>query len=996
MFADPLRRAFLTSPLQDQLQTTLGASYSIERELGGGGMSRVFVARDATLDREVVVKVLPPEMAGAMSADRFRREIQVAARLQHPHIVPLLSAGHAGDLLYFTMPFVSGESLRTRLVRGELPITEAVRILRDVADALAYAHKHGVARRDIKPENVLLSEGHALVTDFGVAKALSAASTGEHGTAPNATGGATSIGVAVGTPAYMAPEQAAADPTADHRVDIYAFGVLAYELLVGEPPFRGRTAQETIAAHMTQAPDPVSRRRPSVPESLAALVMRCLEKRPADRPQNATELVNVLESAHTPGGHVPGYTSSGTLAPARARSWKSWAIGAALLAVLGGVALAWRARERAGTPDARLVVVLPFRVAGADPSLHYLREGMVDLLAAKLTGLTRVADPRSVLAACHSAGGTETADVDQDAALRIARRLGAREVLLGDVTGAKGTVVLHASLVSTDGGEPRTASVEGMQDSVTVLVDRLAVQLLALRSGQDIRTLGSISATPLAAIRDYLDGQALARRGKYVDALAKFNGAVRADSNFAVAWYGRYDMEGWLSGASDSSSRALSRLMDRLPPATRAVAEARVGLHYPIIPTSAEHRTLAERATTIAPDNAAAWQFLGEVYYHYAPAMGVTDSKERARAAFERVIALDSSATMAWEHLPDLEYQLGDTAAMRRSLSFLFTQDTSGRTIAYFLSDAVLGDRNAAMTWRAIASRNTGKLGNIIQLGADLGLSLRAPDSLSTLAATRAVTDQERVGATMSLLFLATVRGQPARGARLVRSSSDLFQRTPIAAPRAMLDALFADADTTLAVEARSVVEAQLQSDSSLYSFTWFTAALHDLSRGDTASAQRQVRRLRAAPEAECGSRIRAYCKALALVLDAQLAAVQGRTDARVLRVSLDSMLKEGISGSISQVGNLVVARLWERAGDNGRALAAIRRRLHFIGRNPLIATYYREEGRLAAAAGDRVGSVRAYRRYLTLREDAEPSLARHLADVRAEVAKLERQQERR
>src|SRR5882762_4378667 len=216
--------------LLQRLQAALGDRYTVERELGGGGMSRVFVAQERGLGRRVAVKVLPPELAAAVSIERFRREIQLAASLQHPHIVPLLTAGEAGGLLYYTMPFIDGETLRARLARdGRLRVPDAVRILRDVLDALAYAHRRGVVHRDIKPENVLLVDEHALVTDFGVAKALTQAS--------GSASGLTSAGIALGTPAYMAPEQAAGDPQVDHRSDVYAAGVLAYEMLGGQTPF---------------------------------------------------------------------------------------------------------------------------------------------------------------------------------------------------------------------------------------------------------------------------------------------------------------------------------------------------------------------------------------------------------------------------------------------------------------------------------------------------------------------------------------------------------------------------------------------------------------------------------------------------------------------------------------------------------------------------------------------------------------------------------------
>jgi len=261
-------------------------------------MSRVFLAEEVRLGRQVVIKLLPPEMGAAVNVERFEREIQLAARLQHPHIVPLLTAGANGDLLYYVMPFISGESLRVKLAReGELPIAEAVRILREVVDALSYAHRNGVVHRDIKPDNILLSEGHAVVTDFGVAKAVSVSS---------GRSSLTSLGVALGTPAYMAPEQAAADPHVDHRADIYAVGALAYEMLAGRPPFTAPTAQALLAAQITQAPDPVARYRPTVPPGLSHVVMRCLEKRAADRWQSAAELVPQLDAMGTPtGGTVP-------------------------------------------------------------------------------------------------------------------------------------------------------------------------------------------------------------------------------------------------------------------------------------------------------------------------------------------------------------------------------------------------------------------------------------------------------------------------------------------------------------------------------------------------------------------------------------------------------------------------------------------------------------------------------------------------------------------
>jgi len=285
--------------LRDQLQQTLGAGYTVDRELGGGGMSRVFVARDEALQRNVVVKVLPPDLVAGVNVERFNREIVLAAGLQHPHIVPVHSAGQMDGVPFYTMPFVDGESLRARLTRtGALPITEVIGVLRDVAKALAYAHERGVVHRDIKPDNVLMSGGSATVTDFGIAKALSASRMA----APGAT--LTQIGTSIGTPTYMAPEQAAGDPSTDHRADVYSFGCLAYELLSGRPPFVAKSPQKLLAAHMGETALPITELRPDTPAQLADLVMRCLAKDADERPQQASDIVRVLETVTSGGGHA--------------------------------------------------------------------------------------------------------------------------------------------------------------------------------------------------------------------------------------------------------------------------------------------------------------------------------------------------------------------------------------------------------------------------------------------------------------------------------------------------------------------------------------------------------------------------------------------------------------------------------------------------------------------------------------------------------------------
>jgi serine/threonine-protein kinase len=306
--------------LLDQLRTALDSTYEIERELTGG-MSRVFVATERALGRRVVIKVLPPQLTAGVNRERFRREIQFAARLQHPHIVPLLTAGQVGDILYYTMPLVEGETLRSRLEReGRLGAPAVISILYDVVDALAYAHAQGLVHRDIKPENILLQRHHALVTDFGVAKALTEALPGS---------GATTAGIAVGTPAYMAPEQLAADPAADHRVDIYAIGLLSYELLSGASPFRGSSPQQTLARQLTERPTPPHLNRTDVPAALSALIMRCLEKDPAARWASAEELLQVVGGVRITSGGMPAVARTERMQAGRSGWRRGLVIGAA-------------------------------------------------------------------------------------------------------------------------------------------------------------------------------------------------------------------------------------------------------------------------------------------------------------------------------------------------------------------------------------------------------------------------------------------------------------------------------------------------------------------------------------------------------------------------------------------------------------------------------------------------------------------------------------------
>ncbi|MEP6989940.1 MAG: protein kinase [bacterium] len=504
--------------LRDQLQSSLGGAYTIERELGGGGMSRVFVAEETALGRRVVIKVLPQELAGGVSIARFRREMSLAARLQHPHIVALIASGEVDGLPYYTMPFVEGESLRGRLAHGELPIALVISILRDVAKALDYAHARHVAHRDIKPDNVLLAGSSAVVTDFGVAKALSEST---------AVGPLTSIGIALGTPAYMAPEQAAADPTTDLRADIYSFGAMAYEMLAGHPPFAGRNTQAVLAAHAVEAPAPIGMLRAATPPPLADLVMRCLEKRPGDRPQRASELLQVLDAVGTPSGVVPG-NARGASAGIRARRVIAIVVAAVCVIAAG----AWyRSRPRGAlAPELRSIAVLPFENRSGDTTFDYLEDGVTDHVRDALntvTGLSVKARGSSI-------------QMKGINAREVGGKLGVEVVVQGSLSRSGSRLHLTTELVRTSDEralwsrtfDGRADELGGMQDTIVRAVS-MALHLPA--PGERPSRDGGRGTTDAEAYDLFLRGRHAKDRFDDAHAIALLSAAVKRDPHFARA-----------------------------------------------------------------------------------------------------------------------------------------------------------------------------------------------------------------------------------------------------------------------------------------------------------------------------------------------------------------------------------------------------------------------------------------------------------------------------
>jgi serine/threonine-protein kinase len=713
--------------LRDRLQSTLGSAYSVERELGGGGMSRVFLAREISLDRNVVVKVLNAELAAGLSAERFAREVRLAASLQHPNIVPVITTGVADGIPYYTMPYVRGESLRARLKQTPLlPIREACSLLRDVARALQYAHGEGVIHRDIKPENVLLSGDVAVVTDFGIAKAISVArtSTSDEGE-PQSGMTLTQAGSSIGTPAYMAPEQVAGD-TLDARVDIYAWGLIAYEIFAGAHPFADKTsAAQLMAAHVSQPPVPLIERAPRVPQQLAKLVMRCLEKIPDARPSSAGELLKDLDTAQDSGDQ--------RLIPATPR--RRYLTAAAVLGVLtllsiGGYFFSTRAKKKtAAAAPMSSVAVLPFADDAADSANAYFAEGIADEL---MTALGKVPGLR-VASRTSSITLGRRRDLDMR---EIANRLGVATVVEGTVRRAGGRLRVTAQLTNATDGltlwsevyDRDSKDVFAVQDDITkAIVAALRPEFAGAAAGASNRT-GPGTTNP-AAYDLYLRGVYLMEhRGTGVPRAAEyFTQAIHQDTTFARAY------------------AALAQALELFPyfanvPAHRV--EARV-------------RAVAERSLELDPALAEPRVALAMMHWH---AFRWNESE----AEFQRAIAADSTLPVAHTQYGRFLMMLGRLPESLKEFRRARALDPLAPTASVFVSHvlSLMGDHAAAweeskrareidpnlFTARTFLSLDRARAGHLDEARAILGETLMATSFAGWNAATLQLTgDTARV-----------------------------------------------------------------------------------------------------------------------------------------------------------------------------------------------------------------------------------------------------------
>lgn len=633
-----------SSELLGRLQAALGPQYRLERELGHGGMGVVFLARDTTLDRPVAVKVVHPELAVHRSiAERFLSEAQMLARLRHPSIVVVHTAGEVTGLLYYVMDYVPGESLRQRLLRdGRLPLEETRRIIAELADALHAAGASGLVHRDVKPENILLDQatGRVMLADFGIARVMAGETDGVR----------TAQGVAVGTPTYMSPEQAAGDAV-DPRSDLYSLGVVAYEMVTGRPPFRGETAAAVASKHLAERATPVQSLRPDVPASLAQAIARALEKDPRERWQTGADFRAAVL------GHAP--VAALRSLPGRRRL----ALFAALAVLLLGAT--WMAM-RPGAPPAGVnprhsILILPFDNVRADPTVEWLRDGSVSMLALNLSQWTdlTVIDHEKLHDLIERRHLDRESTFGLEMARRLARDAGVWTVVSGEFTRLGDSLQLVARIYDVATGK-RLDVVEAHGkpgDDVRPLFDQLAGKLLDLSGAPSGVTIDLARATTasLEAYRAYLKGIDELNAWNLGEADRSLRRAVSLDTTFGLAYYKLSLARGWMAGQADSlgveSIRRATRFSDRLPEHDRAMVQAyRQFLEGDFAGGRAAYRTLLTRDST----DADAWYGLGDVTFHDPAAIPQPARMTESLRAFKRAIALDPDYYLAYEHVAQI------------------------------------------------------------------------------------------------------------------------------------------------------------------------------------------------------------------------------------------------------------------------------------------------------------------------------------------------------
>ncbi len=974
--------------LLDRLSAALTGRYTVERELGRGGMATVFLARDLKHSRPVALKVLHPQLAAILGPDRFLREIEIAARLNHPHILPLLDSGVIDDpegrpggssLPYYVMPYVEGESLRDRLEREkQLPLIDALQITRQVASALAYAHEHGVIHRDIKPENILLSGDQAVVADFGIARAIGAAG-GEK---------LTETGLAIGTAAYMSPEQATGSTELDARSDLYALGCVLYEMLAGEPPYAGPTAQAILAKRFSEPVPHLSTVR-DVPPAVEQAITKALARTPADRFATAAEFATALSQPASSPSPFREKGTGGEVGAGREANRRRWLIPVAILALIGLVAAAWAFLRTRSRPelDPTLVAVAPFDVL--DQPLALWHEGLVDVLSANLDGAgpLRTVSPTVVIQRWSGRA-------DPASALELGQRTGAGLALFGRLTTSGGDSVRVTATLFDVRRHSVLAEIErrDLAGRVDRLADSLTVEVL--RELGRTRPIGavrlaSLGSTSLPALKAFLQGEQFLRRTNWDSALVYYERAIADDSTFAPALRRASLALGWIRGGDDSLSNAyairagrfthgLSRrdslltvsdsLFASLLKAGPMAVQADSGWW------SRTHRLFAvlEVATRSYPDDPEGWYLLGEAREHVGPMVGI--SAARVLDAFDRAIALDSSFGPSYVHPIEIAAREGPDAMQRYLVPYLAQNPNAVNTEGMRLVSRLLdpGAARSGDIQQALDSAQTEALTTA------LPALMRRPDSAESavlvaraLAARRSPSSSDSVDRWNDLNLALMLRGH------LHGLSRDLERRPGLVSELALFGAVPAESAATHFRRILDGPEIRLVA----FALPWW------LARGDTASlaAARKRSEAIAKSDHDPAKRQRArYVNAAAL----GYLALAHRDTTAALKSFLalpDSLCPGCYLPGITRVQLLMTLGRYQEAAH------LLESELPRFSSAPALMDVFWEllRGRVAEQLGDRNNAIREYQYVLDVWRHADPELTPYVTEARVGLQRL-------
>jgi hypothetical protein len=965
---------------EERLQAALAEHYEIVRELGQGGMAVVFLAHDRKHDRDVALKVMRPELATSIGPERFLREIRIAAKLSHPHILPVFDSGEAAGFLYYVMPFVEGESLRQRLHRdGPLPIEEALRIARETAAALSYAHSQDIVHRDVKPENILLHHGEAMVADFGIARAVA-----EGGTR------LTETGIAVGTPLYMSPEQASGTKAVAGSSDLYSLACVLFEMLTGEPPFGGNSTQAILARHAIEPPPSIKTLRSTVPDYVDGAVGRALAKVPADRHATGTEFAEALMGdIGAPLQREPG----------RRRAWL-YAV-AALAAVAGAVGVVKVALQPPVAAEPVRIAVLPFVVQGADSAspAWELARAMGDLFDIKVRpehGF-RIVFPPAVAREWQLAGGSLETGLPDELELEVARRVGAGMLVRGTVVAVADTLTVAAGVVDVATGATRGMPQRrtGRVQQRYALVDQVVRLSLAQALGAPPDSIPPMAAYRPEAIEAWMEGRRTAGRAKKKEL---YRAALAADSSFIVPAF-----EIFYAGESPedlAEAQFAWEHRDQLPERLQMYLRLAAGsLGIGPVRTLAGRVAAMEELIDQFPEVMELSSEIGALVAREGALASIPDWANKASRAFERNEYHESGGRW-W--LMDLAMLDEDTTRARAEFT-VFPQAQGGLlkriSDGYRWRFAVWADDTAGAQ-RALDEATD----HLYVVGAAMA-DARMLEQVDALFA-----DQRFVPVAMREEFgwlWGWVRGNEGLWrsgweARRDRSSvstplSDaaipVFESLFLGMPEdsLVLDALQHIETTAAAAMSGARATSVSEADRDAFAVIWL--AVWRLRHGESRGVDEAVRYLQ--EQTPFPYRYEGWTH----IIDVLSSEVNGGDVPSVL-LRMDSVVRElplpmpfnSWFPHPPEVQNLFLARMLARYGELDRALEASRRRRYLAGFQAYyqsLPEYLREEGRLAAAVGDTAGAIKAYEHYLALREDPDPPWRPQWDSVRTELAAL-------